>query len=306
VKDELRAAEREVRKQAGNIDLLNERIVRHEHKISDLEQEAELMRVESIDTLKRFNDEKEMTLMLRSELKATNEALLASKAKAAGLTNNLDTAKAKIEDLQATVSRLQGELVSLDQLMSSEAARYKNEISGLDNSLLKEQSQVQKLEERLVEKSLALANAEMFGEDLLMTVLQNEDDMGDLEDEVAEKEEEIEELKAYVQELTDNSRPSSRLNTGNDARFARSSSHEDTGELSSREVSMVKGLQQLQGQLVALQAQYQLVAKQVHTRRPLDLSHCNRPPGRFQPSSRRSRLRVQRFSPASSRWHRTI
>lgn len=39
----------------------------------------------------------------------------------------------------------------------------------------------------------------MFGEDLLVSLLDSEQEMADLEDEVDEKSEEIQELKAYIQ-----------------------------------------------------------------------------------------------------------
>lgn len=126
MKNDLLTAEKEIRKQMGNIDLLNERVGRHEQKISDLEQEAEFMRLESIETLKRFNDEKETTLMLRAELRATNEALMKSKEKAAGLAHDLDDARGQIASLQSEQENLQNQLAEAVAETADQAARYES------------------------------------------------------------------------------------------------------------------------------------------------------------------------------------
>ena len=241
VKDELRMAERELVKQKTNNDILTERVAKHENKIADLEQEADMNRQESIEVLKRFNDEKEVTIQLRGDLRATNESLSLWKNKHAHVSEELRVSQEDGTRLKEIAAGIRDELEGVRKLMDSEISRHVGISRELRGELSVARSEIELLVENLRVESWLLEGSRMMNEEYPPRVITLQGTVADLEEDLDDKDEEIEELRAYIRQIAagPSSRPGSRAAGGEDREQRKD------GELSQREASMVKALKQV-------------------------------------------------------------
>ena len=224
-----------------------------------------MVRKETIETLKKFNDEKETTLKLRAELKQVNEALVASKATIQMKSQELDEAHEKIKNLNIDAIGLREQIEEHLKQLDATTERYESLVKALRTEIWEKEQHITGMEGHLEETEWKYQGSLMMIEDYLQYISKGEEDVEALEEELEEKTQELEDLRQYASEL---SRPASRVDTGSEPSSTRGTDrgHHDggrDGELSKREKEMVKTLHQLQGQLTNLQAQHQGVMKQV-------------------------------------------
>ena len=268
LKDDLKETEKQLFQQTENNKILTERTKKYENKINDLEEEIESIRKESIQTLKKFNDEKETTLSLRDDIKNKDEALVEANSIIEDKTKIIAAKGTDIEDLYAKIKELENVIQNDKETLEATVDTYEKSIEELKAANQITLNDLGDLDLRMLHLREDYEGSQMRYEDLVVKTLNLEHNVNILDLEVEDRDDEIEQLKAYIEEINAMSRPGSSLKTGNErlgegpssssgTRGYSGSASSSNGELSERETNMVKALHGLQGQLSNLQAQHQ-------------------------------------------------